>query len=598
MKEAQLYAPPQKTARPDRDFVANRVKDLRERGEVDGAISVCLEHLAIDPENKTLRNILSDMYVRTGRSPEAADVLLDNMQYMSGYYRDIKSFVSRYYRLKRVLSESELEGFSQALEKNLNLPVMRESFSAQIKKILFKNIQPQEDVVNPEIVELTRLASDDSNFNEFVRKEKELEAGSPDQFVYMLDFIILNRARSSSTWRIDLYCVSLYEKSNSLDKALKVVDELLSLRIDFVAVRSLLRICRQQNDYTYADILFEREPGLLRTKDFNVMYELVYYFEYQEDFHSALGVLQMIAKRFATNLPVLRTVRNFYIRLGMIEEAGSLAQTIAVLYSRKHDANQKYITEVTESETAVASKLQELYSQLEHQKQLAAISDLTTGISHELGQPLTNIRYTIQFYRRKLEKNLSLDVVTTVFSSILEETERMGGLVRRLSPLTSSKAVKEPFDIMSRIQKRVDGERPRLIESGIRVSIKPIKPILLTGDPVKFDQLVSNLLLNAIDAINERGQKSKKEIAVSVALNSQEILLSFSDTGVGIPAANRHKIFDPFFSTKAAGQGEGLGLFIVWNLLKMLGGKISVDTQYKDGAKFLISLPNASGTKE
>jgi C4-dicarboxylate-specific signal transduction histidine kinase len=61
---------------------------------------------------------------------------------------------------------------------------------------------------------------------------------------------------------------------------------------------------------------------------------------------------------------------------------------------------------------------------------------------------------------------------------------------------------------------------------------------------------------------------------------------------------NRHKIFDPFFSTKAAGQGEGLGLFIVWNLLKMLGGKISVDTQYKDGAKFLISLPNTSGAKE
>ncbi len=598
MNEAHVDAPPPKSARIDRDFVANRVKELREKGEVDGAISICLENLAIDPENKTLRNVLSDIYIRAGRSLDAAEVILDNVQYLTGYYRDIKSFVSRYYRLKRILSESELEEFSQTLERNLNLPLVRESFATQIKKILLKGIERPEDVVDPVIAELIRLASDDSNFNEFVRKEKELESSSPDQFVQMLDVIILNRPRSSSTWRIDLYCVSLYEKSNSLDKALKVVDELLSLRIDYVAVRSLLRICRQRNDYTLADVLFEREPGLLRTKDFNVMYELVYYFEYQEDFHSALGILQMIAKRFATNLPVLRTVRNFYIRLGMIEEAGSLAQTIAVLYSKKHDANQKYITEVTESETAVASKLQELYSQLEHQKQLAAISDLTTGISHELGQPLTNIRYTIQFYKRKLEKNLSLDVVTTVFSSILEETERMGGLVRRLSPLTSSKAVKEPFDIMSRIQKRVDGERPRLIESGIRVSINPIRPILLTGDPVKFDQLVSNLLLNAIDAINERGQRSKKEIAVRVTLSSQEILLSFSDTGIGIPAANRHKIFDPFFSTKAAGQGEGLGLFIVWNLLKMLGGKISVDTQYKDGAKFLISLPNTSGAKE
>jgi len=216
---------------------------------------------------------------------------------------------------------------------------------------------------------------------------------------------------------------------------------------------------------------------------------------------------------------------------------------------------------------------------------------LTTGISHELGQPLTNIRYTIQFYKRKLEKNLDISVVNNVFSSILEETERMGGLIRRLSPLTSSRGVNEAFDIMDRIRKRVEGEKLRLADSKVKVGISPRSSVILTGDPVKFDQLISNLLLNSIDAINDGGFKRNKFIEIRVEDSENEIIIYFSDTGIGIPPENKNKIFDPFFSTKAPGKGEGLGLFIVWNLLKMLGGKINVDPQYKKGARFVINLP-------
>ena len=70
-----------------------------------------------------------------------------------------------------------------------------------------------------------------------------------------------------------------------------------------------------------------------------------------------------------------------------------------------------------------------------------------------------------------------------------------------------------------------------------------------------------------------------------------ETLIEFSDTGIGIPYKNRNSIFDPFFSTKPPGKGEGLGLFIVWNLLKMQGGTIAVDNDYNQGAKFNIRIP-------
>jgi signal transduction histidine kinase len=575
-----------------RQAVAELVKSLRGQNRLKDAIEACHESLLHIADNKYLRNILFDIYMQNGQSLEAAETLIENVQYISTHFRDVKNFGFRYSRLERELSKHEFLEFNRSLKARVDSPAVKGGVANFVLDIVDANLK-QVELPKEEIRHFSVLASEDSTFNDFVREEKALEESAPEKLTMMLDSVILNRPRALSTWRIDLYCLSIYEKSGLLDKALKIAEELLTLRIEPVAVRSLLRICRRKSDYMPAHILFEREPALLRTNDFNVMYELVYYFEFQDDYHSAQSILRIITKSFASNLPALRTARNFYIRFGMIEEANSLAKSIAALYGKNSNPNHKYITEVTESETALASKLQDLYSQLEHQTQLAAISDLTTGISHELGQPLTNIRYTIQFYKRKLERNLTLDMVNTVFSSILEETERMGGLIRRLSPLTSSRGVTEPFDIMDRIRKRVDGEKPRIMESGVRVNVNPKSPVFLTGDPVKFDQLISNLLLNAIDAINERTDKRSKLIEIQVRRNEHEITIYFSDNGVGIPASSKHKIFDPFFSTKAPGHGEGLGLFIVWNLLKMLGGKISLDTQYRDGARFVISLPES-----
>jgi signal transduction histidine kinase len=122
------------------------------------------------------------------------------------------------------------------------------------------------------------------------------------------------------------------------------------------------------------------------------------------------------------------------------------------------------IFQITHSENfaEALALINALYSELEHQKQKAAFSDLAFGISHELGQPITNIRYTIQYYRKLFEKTISTDLVFNIFDSILEETERMGRLINRLAPLTSRQSVIEPFDLMTIIQNRVKAESTRL----------------------------------------------------------------------------------------------------------------------------------------
>lgn len=578
--------------------VSQAATKFRTIGDLASAIEVCERAILLSLDNKFFYKILSDLYFQNDDFDQAFIALARHLQLISTYHREINGFAKRYHRFRRSISKEKALELAGIVFSTINEKDFKPAVAAAVKAIISSDIH----VVGEEIDQQSRLflelLKDDSQFESFVKLEKRIEEDSTENLSAILDAHILNRKRTLKTFRIDLYCVSLYEKLGSLASALKIITELLAVKVQPIAVRSLFRICRLRKDYGPADILLEREPALLRARDFNVLYEMVYYFEAKNDYHTVQSILRTIDKSFATNLPVLRTVRNFYIRFGMLEEAKRLEHTISFLYQKRENSDQKYIAEVAESETELASKVQDLYSQLEHQKQLAAISDLTTGISHELGQPITNIRYTIQFYQKLFEKKLTLSAVSTVFASILEETERMGGLIRRLSPLTSSRGVIEPFDIMERIRRRADGESPRLIQNNINVKISPKGSITLVGDPVKFDQLISNLLLNSIDAICERKVSRENIVDIRVESNSKEVTVYFSDSGVGIPMSNRNKIFDPFFSTKAPGQGEGLGLFIVWNLLKMLGGKISVDVHYNQGARFLITLPKQPSNSE
>lgn len=578
--------------------LVEKISTLRLRGDISGAILLCRQGLNLWPADGFFFRILSDLLFQAGRHEEAFVALADFVGSNKPGANLISAFGKRYHRFRRVLPAGEMHRYARVLSEALGSAELHPQLERSIRKILLADLEISVgDEQGDQVRIIKDLLSDDANFDAFVRHEKQLEVANPDFLIAILDKYVLSRPKSLKTYRIDLHCVSIYEKFGRIDSARRVVSELLEERLEPTAARSLFRLCRIKKDYSSADKLLEKNPALLRSREFNLLYEFVYYFESKDDFHEVQGVLRTIEKSYATNFPVLRTLRNFYIRFGLIEEARGLEKRLAGLFAKK-GAGEKFTAEVAESEIELASKVEELYSQLEHQTQLAAISDLTTGISHELGQPITNIRYTIQFYRRMFEGGASFSEISAVFDSILEETQRMGGLIRRLSPLTSSRSVITEFDVSERIRLRIEGERARLFESGIEVLGIPKKPVLIQGDSVKFDQLISNLLLNAMDAVDERHPSGGGRIEFRLQNGVKELKISVSDNGPGIPIGNRKKIFDPFFSTKAPGKGEGLGLFIIWNLLKMVGGRIWVDSNYRKGARFVLTIPNSSGIEQ
>ena len=222
------------------------------------------------------------------------------------------------------------------------------------------------------------------------------------------------------------------------------------------------------------------------------------------------------------------------------------------------------------------------------------MKDLLKGFSHELGQPITNIRYNIQLYQMKMEMNLdSTESLELLLDDILGQTIRIKMLLSRFAPIVSSKSEEVKFSVLERIQMIFKELESRLLANNIVYRCNGNSELKLYGDMVKFDQVFYNLIGNSIQAIHNTNRKGI--ITVNVLKKDSKIIIEFSDNGIGIPKEIQYKIFEPFYTTKEKENGEtggeGLGLFIIWNILKMFGGKIVVDDTYQNGAKFDIEIP-------
>ncbi|MBC8433850.1 MAG: HAMP domain-containing histidine kinase [Desulfobacterales bacterium] len=574
-----------------------RILALRNEGKISEAIEVCKEAIDKFPEDNPYSMIAGDLYYGLGDYNSSKELYMDFLRKMPASKNLFNEFANRYYKLKRVIPIEEFNAYNLELYSELEKGKVKEQNKLHCTNLILNELE-QTYILDNETDQVVDLLNSDRNFVEATNRIKKLESTDSIRLELLLDRYILNRGRSATTFRVDGFCASVYEKIGKLNKALKISEEILLVKLDPVVMRTLFRICRKIGSYESANSILLKHPSILNLLDFNVLYELVYYFEYLDNYEKVYSTLKRIERNGAESIPIQKTVKNFYLSFGLLDDANRVSYHIDDLYSKKGEIDFKYSNELYESEAEFGSKMKELYSKLEHQKQLAAICDLSSGISHELGQPITNIRYTIQYYKRLFEKKLDKKIVITVFDSILEETRRMGRLVQRLSPITSSKSIDENFDIIERIKIRLNSESTRIKQKNILVRINPSEPIFYFGDPSKFDQVISNLLLNAISSIRYSKRHGTNRIDIYVSKTEEKILITFTDTGKGIPLKYRGKIFDPFFTTKPPGKGEGLGLFIVWNIVEYFGGDVELDPKYRNGARFNISLPLRNGTKK
>ncbi|MGR4070206.1 sensor histidine kinase [Billgrantia sp. C5P2] len=255
------------------------------------------------------------------------------------------------------------------------------------------------------------------------------------------------------------------------------------------------------------------------------------------------------------------------------------------------EANERLEARVVER----TRELQEAQAELVQAGKLAALGTMAAGIAHELNQPLSGIRTYAANGQRLLGRGRP-EAANDNFQRIQALCERLGGLIRQLKLFARKGGAREPVDLVARLDFVLELLAERCREQGVqpqrRVDKAQAGPWVL-GDEVRVEQLLTNLLRNALDAL--RGV-SEPCLEVAVEAEAERLVVTVADNGAGIPEALLEQLFDPFFTTKAVGDGLGLGLFISYGIVQDLGGRIHAGNRPSGGAWFRVELPRAQTT--
>jgi len=243
---------------------------------------------------------------------------------------------------------------------------------------------------------------------------------------------------------------------------------------------------------------------------------------------------------------------------------------------------------VVEAFNRMVRELEKRQDQLVESKRLSSLGVLTSGVAHQLNNPLNNISTSCQIVLEELETGES-DFIRKMLRNIEQEVQRARDIVRGLLEFSR---VKE-FSIMSVPLHGVIERALRLISSQIPPGIEVVRNIpedlFVKVDSQRIQEVFLNLFMNAIDAL-ARGPGQIK-VSAELERGSGMAVIRVQDTGMGIPGENLGKIFDPFFSTKEVGFGTGLGLSIAYGIIKKHGGTIAAESQEGVGTTFFIRLP-------
>ncbi len=248
----------------------------------------------------------------------------------------------------------------------------------------------------------------------------------------------------------------------------------------------------------------------------------------------------------------------------------------------------------TQAELAAAQEA------LRQSQKMEAVGQLTGGVAHDFNNLLTVIKSSTDLLKRPdLKEERRLRYVEAISDTV----DRAAKLTGQLLAFARRQALRpEVFDVGQSVRQLADMTNTL---TGSRISIVtkvPDAPCFIDADPSQFDTAIINMVVNARDAMDGRGQLTVEVREVSqmpasrahAVVEATFVAVSLTDTGTGIPAEALERIFEPFFTTKGVGKGTGLGLSQVYGFAKQSGGEVMVESQVGKGSNFTLYLPEVT----
>ena len=225
---------------------------------------------------------------------------------------------------------------------------------------------------------------------------------------------------------------------------------------------------------------------------------------------------------------------------------------------------------------------------IQQSSKLAILGEMSAAVSHELNQPLAAMKTYLAGAKLLLQRNRS-DEALSSFQRIDDLIERMGAITRQLKSYARKGGDEfEVIDVRDSASSALSMMEPQLRQRNMAInSLLPRDPVYVKADRIRLEQVLINLLRNALDAT-----KGVTDPEVTLVLSaSDDVVITVRDNGIGIDDLD--SLFEPFYTTKAPGDGVGLGLAISSGIVTDLGGRMTAKNGPSGGALFEISLPLA-----
>ncbi|WP_415840484.1 sensor histidine kinase, partial [Roseateles saccharophilus] len=260
--------------------------------------------------------------------------------------------------------------------------------------------------------------------------------------------------------------------------------------------------------------------------------------------------------------------------------------------------------------------LKRTQQQLLHSEKMASLGRLVAGVAHELNNPISFVlgnvhalgRYSerlrdyiqavhegrtpaeLQALRTRLRVPHILDDLPSLLEGTIEGAQRTADIVNGLKRFSAVDTENRQDVDLNKVVDRSVLWISKGASRGLQLQWRPGEPCIVRGNAGQLQQVVMNLLQNALDATSERPQQAP-QVSIAIDATATHVLLRVDDNGPGIAEADLSRIFDPFFTTKPVGKGTGLGLSISYGIVEQHGGVLSARNLPAGGARFEVSLP-------